>query len=76
MRSADPFLAERALQMRVDHELRQAEASRLVRQATKARQGWLSLQARRLACEVGYQLVALGSRLEPDEPCPAPAASK
>jgi hypothetical protein len=76
MRSADPYLAERALQMRVDHELRQAEASRLVRQAMKARRGWLSLQARRLACEVGYQLVVLGSRLEPDESSPAPAASK
>jgi hypothetical protein len=70
------FTAERTMQMRVQDEWHQAELSRLAQEARPQRLSWLSRQGRRLACELGYLLVALGSRLEPDEPTAAPATSK
>jgi hypothetical protein len=64
------------MQMRVAHELRQAEASRLARAAGAQQWDWLSRLGRRLACELGYLLVTLGARLEPEQPGTTAAASK
>ena len=75
MRSVDPYTAEWTMRVRVDHELRQAAICRLARQSPAPHQGWLSLQVRRLACEAGYLLVALGARLEPEPSQATPASN-
>ena len=66
MRSADTHTVARTMQMRADHESRQAAVCRLSRQARTPHRDRLSLQARRLVCEAGCLLVALGARLEPE----------
>ena len=64
MRSADPYLAEREMNMSVEAQRRQSQVRGLLRPAgdrqpeTLARRGWW------LLCELGYLLVALGARLE------------
>jgi hypothetical protein len=64
MRSADPYLAQREMEMRVGAELRQAEARGLANLARSAQRPSLSGRCRWLLCDLGYVLVVLGARLE------------
>jgi hypothetical protein len=52
------------MNLRVEDELRLAEARGLARQTSVLRENSLSQRGRSLLCELGYQLVALGARLE------------
>lgn len=64
MRSADPYTAGRMMNLRVEEELRLADARGLVCKAGSAQPGPLSRRGRWLLCELGYGLVSLGARLE------------
>lgn len=64
MRSADPYLAEREMNMRVESELRQAQVRGLAGTSASRQPGRLARYGQEFLCELGYQLVALGARLE------------
>jgi hypothetical protein len=63
MRSTDFYLAERTMEMRVEEELRQAQARRVAHEAMPLRLLSLSQPVRRLVCDLSRFLVALGGRL-------------
>jgi hypothetical protein len=64
MHPADPYMARVLVDMRVEEELRLAEARRLARQAAGLRRRAPFQRARWLCCQLGYFLVALGARLD------------
>jgi hypothetical protein len=57
-------LFEQAVEQHMADQMRQAEIRRLVRGARPQRLESVSRAARWLLCGLGYQLVALGARLE------------
>ena len=63
MRSADPYLAERTMQLRVTEELQGARAERLAHQARQHEPDQQPGLGRRLAGRAGILLVTLGGRL-------------
>ena len=60
----DPYLYEREMELRIESELRHAQARGLARIAAGGQPGRLSRYEQEFLCEFGYQLVALGARLE------------
>ena len=64
MRGADPYLAEREMKLRVAAELDRARARGLLKPAGDRQRETLAHRGQWLLCELGYQLVALGARLE------------
>ncbi len=64
MRGADPYLAEREMNMRVAAQLDQAQARGLLKSADDRPRESLARRGQWLLCQLGYHLVALGARLE------------
>ena len=64
MRSADPYLAEREMNLRVASEQHQARVRGWARSGAQEQPGMLVRRGRELLCELGYLLVSVGARLE------------
>jgi hypothetical protein len=64
MYSADLYVAESTMEMRVEEELRRAQARDLLSQIRNGQRGWLSRQGYRLLHRLGHCLVALGEHLD------------
>jgi hypothetical protein len=60
----DWLLADRDMNLRVRHELAEAESRRLARQVRAQPGQGLSWQLRWMMCGLGLRLVALGARIE------------
>jgi hypothetical protein len=60
----DWLLADRDMNLRVRHELAEAESRRLARQVRRQPDQGLSWQLRWMMCGLGLKLVALGARIE------------
>jgi hypothetical protein len=60
----DYGIAKRTMEQGVEQRLREAEGRRLARLVMAPGQRPVSERVRWLACELGYQLVSLGARLE------------
>jgi hypothetical protein len=71
MSSGELHIAEQIMHKRLA-ERRQEIANRHQKRRARAHQpSWLSLQGRRLLCQLGYLLIALGKRLQRYELPPA-----
>ncbi len=64
MLDRDYGIAKRTMEQNVEQRLKEAEGRRLARMAATPGQRPVSERIRWLACELGYQLVSLGARLE------------
>jgi hypothetical protein len=64
MRSADPYLAEREMNLRVQSQLSEAQLRGLAVSGAGRQPGALARGGRELLCDLGYLLVSLGARLE------------
>jgi len=72
----DWLLADRDMNLRVRHELAEAESRRLARLVKGKPEQGLSWQLRWMMCGLGLRLVALGARIEDRFLPPAESASR
>ena len=70
----DWLLADRDMNLRVRHELAEAESRRLARLVRGGPDSGLSWQLRWMMCGLGLRLVALGAKIE-DRFLPAPESA-
>ena len=71
----DWLLADRDMNLRVRHELAEAESRRLARQVRGESEEGLSWQLRWMMCGLGLRLVALGAKIE-DRFLPPPESAR